>query len=106
MLKELKNEGENYTCKYEVILWDNFGLDKPDMQKFFSYGAGFRAWFVLQHLYGYKPFVTKMAFNKEFKGTISEGREERRAEQKSKEIARQKKIEDIKFKTRRRGWEY
>ncbi|WBX77469.1 DUF3289 family protein [Tenacibaculum ovolyticum] len=86
-----KNDGENYTCKYEVILWDNFGLDKPDMTKFFSYGAGFRAWFVLQHLYGYKPFVTKMAFNKEFKGTINEGREERLINQKGEETAKEKK---------------
>ena len=85
ILKELKNKGENYTAKYQVILWDHFGLDIPDMQKFFYYGAGFRAWFVLQHLYGYKPFVTKMTFEKEFKGNINEGREERRAKQKAKE---------------------
>ncbi len=84
ILKDLKNKGENYTAKYQVTLWDNFGLDIPDMQKFFYYGAGFRAWFVLQHLYGYKPFVTKMTFEKEFEGNINEGREERRAKQKTK----------------------
>ncbi len=106
ILKELKNNGDNYTVKYQVTLWDNFGLDKPDMQKFFYYGAGFRAWFVLQHLYGYKPFVTKITFEKEFKGNISQGREERLANQKSNEATKQKEIDNIKFKTRRRGWEY
>ncbi|OEK08575.1 hypothetical protein A8C32_03750 [Flavivirga aquatica] len=85
ILKELRNKEENYTVKYQVTLWDNFGLDKPDMQKFFYHGAGFRAWFVLQHIYGYKPFVTKITFEKEFKGNIKEGREERLKKQKIKE---------------------
>ena len=71
ILKELKNKGETYTAKYQVTLWDNFGLDIPDMQKFFYYGKGFRAWFALQHLHGYKPFVTKITFEKTFKGNIN-----------------------------------
>lgn len=95
ILKELKNDGENYTVKYEVTLWDNFGLDIPDMQKFFYYGAGFRAWFVLQHLYGYKPFVTKIRFEKEFKGNISEGREERLKKQQAEEAAEAARLEKL-----------
>ncbi|MBE7661014.1 DUF3289 family protein [Tenacibaculum finnmarkense] len=94
VLKELKNDGENYTCKYQVTLWDHFGLDIPDMQKPFNIMPGIRetfiCWFVLQHLRGYKPFVTKITFNKEFKGVISEGREERRADQKEKKAALKK----------------
>ncbi|NHN28153.1 DUF3289 family protein [Flavobacterium jejuense] len=74
LIKELKNTGNNYTCKYEVILWDHFGLDLPDMEKVFniipSVGETFVTWFILQHLRGYKPFVTKIKFEKEFNGTF------------------------------------
>lgn len=65
--------GDDYIGKYEVTLWDHFGLDKPDLEKFYSYGAGFRAWFVLQHLWGYKPFLTKITFEKEFSGNLNKG---------------------------------
>ncbi|NJM78854.1 MAG: DUF3289 family protein [Flavobacterium sp.] len=74
LIKELKNTGNHYTCKYEVILWDHFGLDLPDMEKVFniipSVGETFVTWFILQHLRGYKPFVTKIKFEKEFNGTF------------------------------------
>lgn len=73
-VKQLKNKGNNYTCKYEVVLWDHFGLDIPDMEKIFniipSVGETFVTWFILQHLRGYKPFITKMVFEKEFSGTF------------------------------------
>jgi hypothetical protein len=77
-LTSFKQEGQNYKAKYEIQLWDHFGLDLPDMQKFYSYGAGFRAWFLLQHLRGYKPFLTKVQFEKEFSGTVTEGAQERK----------------------------
>ena len=32
---------------------------------------GFCAWFILQHLRGYKPFITKITFEKEFSGTLN-----------------------------------
>jgi len=67
VLKEIKTEGDSCTVHYHVTLWDHFGLDSPDMEKFYSYGSGFRAWFVLQHLFGYKPFLTKIQFDKQFK---------------------------------------
>ena len=67
ILKELKTGGDTCMVSYQVTLWDHFGLDKPDMEKFYSYGSGFRAWFVLQHLFGYKPFLTKIQFEKQFK---------------------------------------
>lgn len=74
VVKELKNNNNSYTCKYEVILWDHFGLDLPDMEKVFniipSIGEAFVCWFILQHLRGYKPFVTKIKFEKEFEGTF------------------------------------
>ena len=37
----------------------------------------FAAWFTLQHLRGYKPFITKMHFQKQFKGKLTEGKSER-----------------------------
>lgn len=74
VIKELKNTNNTYKCKYEVILWDHFGLDLPDMEKIFniipSVGEAFVTWFILQHLRGYKPFVTKIKFEKEFEGTF------------------------------------
>ena len=70
IMTELKINGNAYTAKCEITLWDHFGLDKPDMQKFYSYDAGFRAWYVLQHLWGYKTFLTKIKFYKTFKGNF------------------------------------
>lgn len=54
-----------YTAELRVILYDHFGLDVPDLdislwKPFKPYGlAGlFRAWFILQHVRGYRPFIT------------------------------------------------
>ncbi len=77
LLKEVKFSGDNYTGKYEVTLWDHFGLDLPDMEKIFniipSVGEVFVCWFILQHLRGYKPFLTKINFTKEFTGNLQKG---------------------------------
>lgn len=81
-LTAFKITGNNYKAKYEVLLWDHFGLDLPDMQKFYAYGAGFRAWFLLQHVRGYKPFLTRVRFEKEFTGNITEGAAERKNKRK------------------------
>lgn len=63
-----------YRVKYLVILWDHFGLDLPDLEKAFNAlpiaSEIFASWFLLQHCYGYKPFVTKASFVKEFEGDI------------------------------------
>ena len=62
-------------------MWDHFGLDLPDMEKYFNLigkaRAIFASWFTLQHLRGYKPFITHIQFSKEFKGKLSEGKYER-----------------------------
>ena len=65
-------DGKDYKVTYRVTLWDHFGLDLPDIQpdKPAGYLDGFRAWFVLQHFLGYKPFITKITFTKEFKGSL------------------------------------
>ena len=76
-----KIEGDEYQIKYNVTLWDHFGLDLPDMEKYFNLigkaRAIFASWFTLQHLRGYKPFITHIQFSKEFKGKLSEGKYER-----------------------------
>jgi len=78
---ELENDGEDYSCKYEVILWDHFGLDKPDLEKNFNvtpYVQGmFACWFILQHFRGRKPFVSKIKLERSFKGNFTKGREDR-----------------------------
>jgi hypothetical protein len=50
------------------------------MEKIFniipSAGEVFVCWFILQHLRGYKPFITKMTFIREFKGNLNKGTNE------------------------------
>lgn len=71
---ELNADNKTYNGKYTVTLWDHFGLDLPDMEKLPniipSVGEAFVCWFILQHLRGYKPFITKITFTKEFKGSL------------------------------------
>lgn len=64
-----------YVGKFKVVLYDHFGLDEPDVDGSKPYRAlaGFRAWFILQHLsrFGYKPFVTEVVLDGyEFHGTV------------------------------------
>ena len=73
-LVEYKRTGSAYGGKYKVVLWDHFGLDLPDMEHGFnvipSVGEAFVTWFILQHLRGYKPFITKVVIERTFEGTI------------------------------------
>lgn len=61
-----------YQGKFILHLFDHFGLDTPDVQKAYVYGAGFRSWFILQHLntMGYKPFITQVDLEHTFSGNI------------------------------------
>ncbi len=71
----------DYTIDYQVTLWDHFGLDMTDIKanpNTYPFAKDtFTAWFTLQHLRGYKPFITKITFEKSFKGNIKEGKFER-----------------------------
>ncbi|SFW25565.1 protein of unknown function [Sinomicrobium oceani] len=67
-LTKFEEKGKNFKATYKVTLYDHFGLDEPDLEKKYYYMVGFRAWFVLQHLRNYKPFITKMEFEKTFNG--------------------------------------
>ncbi|GAF05999.1 hypothetical protein JCM21142_134766 [Saccharicrinis fermentans DSM 9555 = JCM 21142] len=80
-VSEVQFDNDNYKINYEVTLWDHFGLDITDIEDIPNTipvaKEAFAAWFALQHLRGYKPFVTKITFTKEFEGNINEGKMER-----------------------------
>ncbi len=65
---ELKNVVINNTTKagkgtLVFTMYDHFGLDAPDIEKFGGYpylGDGFKAWYILQHYRNAKPFVTEI----------------------------------------------
>lgn len=107
ILKEVKFNGDDYTAKYEVTLWDHFGLDIPDVDIILSQGkvyailAGFRAWFVLQHLWGYKPLLTRMNFTKEFSGNLNIGLDQIEARRAAEE---QRRKEELIEKTQQEIW--
>ncbi len=74
-------DSDNYTIDYRVTLWDHFGLNISDIEKTPNaipfVKQAFAAWFALQHLRGYKPFITKITFDKTFTGNITQGKLER-----------------------------
>ncbi|WP_081736146.1 DUF3289 family protein [Saccharicrinis fermentans] len=80
-VSEVQFDNDNYKINYEVTLWDHFGLDITDIEDIPNTvplaKEAFAAWFALQHLRGYKPFITKITFTKEFEGNINEGKIER-----------------------------
>jgi hypothetical protein len=58
-LIEYNLNGRSYSGKIKITLYDHFGLDQPDVDKKFGLLAGFRSWFILQHLdrFAYKHFI-------------------------------------------------
>lgn len=61
-----------WTGKLVYTLYDHFGLDWPDIQKFEDYpiaGDGFVAWFILQHYRNAKPFITELTIVEDAWGT-------------------------------------
>lgn len=75
----------NFKGKLKVFIYDDFGLDKPDVIKKYGYLQGFRAWFILQHERGYKPFVTVVELELPFDQSITEIEPKRIAEKKAAE---------------------
>ena len=106
ILMSFTKTGNNYEGSYKVTLWDHFGIDAPDMDKFFSYGAGFRAWFLLQHLHGYKPFLTKITFNCTFKGNLQQGGKERVAERQAQQRSDAAQEERLRQMSRKKPGEF
>ena len=72
--------GDFYKGVIKVTLYDHFGLDLPDVGpdpttgEIKPYGAlaGFRSWFILQHLdrFAYKPFITVIEMDYSFSGAL------------------------------------
>lgn len=63
----------NYKGIVKFHLYDHFGLDREDVVKGHQrniqpYGSedGFKAWWILQHYKGYKPFLTHIEIYKKF----------------------------------------
>jgi hypothetical protein len=63
-----------YKGEYQVTLWDHFGLDLDDIgeDKPARHLEGFHAWFILQHFRGYRPFITKITFERTFEGDLND----------------------------------
>lgn len=67
-ITQFERTGNVYQGNVKVTFHDHFGLDLPDVGpdpdtgRIKEYGglAGFRSWFILQHLdkFGYKPLMT------------------------------------------------
>ena len=72
-VKSYNRTGNSYSGVLEFTLYDHFGLDAPDVEKF-GFLAGFRAWYILQHFDrfngAYKPFVTVINFEVPFSGSF------------------------------------
>ena len=71
---EYRLTSADYVGKYKITLFDHFGLDEPDVDPSKRYGnlAGFRAWFILQHLqrFAYQPFLTVIEIEEPFCGSL------------------------------------
>ncbi|HAT4340898.1 TPA: DUF3289 family protein [Clostridium perfringens] len=73
-IRDYSINGNKFTGKLHYVIYDHFGLDKPDVEKKYVYLSGFRAWFTLQHFKKfkglYKPFVTVIEIDVPFTGEI------------------------------------
>jgi hypothetical protein len=68
----------SYRAKVNLAIYDHFGLNQADIDG--STGKtgnedpgnheGFRAWFLLQHVRGFRPFVTKIEFREIFEDSF------------------------------------
>ncbi len=74
IIREYEFDGETFKGILQFNIYDNFGLDSPDIEKH-GQRSGFREWFMLQHYDGYegkyKPFITVIQFDVEFSGRIN-----------------------------------
>ncbi len=101
-LTNINFEGKNYTATYHVNLWDHFGLDKSDIEAFpntvdFAKET-FATWFALQHLRGYRPFITKVQFDRTFQGNLGDGKFDRakKREENEADLKASQELEKIK----------
>jgi len=72
-VSEFTVNGSTFSCTLHYTLYDHFGLDESDIEKF-GFAEGFRSWYILQHYINYnkayKPFLTLMEFDTTFTGAL------------------------------------
>ena len=66
--------GNTYSCTLRYTLYDHFGLDQDDVEKY-GFAQGFCSWYILQNYSeynkAYMPFLTLIEFYEEITGTLS-----------------------------------
>ena len=71
---EYELNGNTYSGELELEILDHFGLDSPDILKdYLRKHEEFICWYILQHIKGYKPFITKILIKYSFKGSVDSG---------------------------------
>jgi RHS repeat-associated protein len=80
--QEVDKVKRTYKLTIQVDIWDDFGVDRCDivgalrtlkskkLGMFQMRYKGFIAWWILQHLRGFKPYKVKMSYGYELKGTF------------------------------------
>lgn len=74
-VKSYHLDGNTYSGVLHFTLYDHFGLDEADVNKYGDIWTGFSSWYILQHLNSYnqqyKPFLTVIEFDESFSGTLN-----------------------------------
>lgn len=71
-LNEFVIEENSYRGKLQLEILDHYGLDSPDiLKKYIRKNEEIITWYILQHLRGYKPFITKILLNYAFTGELN-----------------------------------
>lgn len=74
-VKSYHLDGNTYSGVLHFTLYDHFGLDEADVNKYGDTWPGFSSWYILQHLNSYnqqyKPFLTVIEFDESFSGTLN-----------------------------------
>ncbi len=75
-LTDFKLINNQYEGEFLLEIFDHFGLDSSDIlkdEKYIRHQEEFICWYMLQHLRGYKPFITYIPLKYKFKGTLHKG---------------------------------
>ncbi len=71
-LIEFTLEDSSYQGKFKLEIFDHFGLDSADILKdTIRKHEEFICWFMLQHLRGFKPFITYIPLTYNFSGSLN-----------------------------------
>ena len=71
-LTEFYFDNNSYKGKFRLEISDHFGLDSGDILKdYIRKNEEFICWYILQHLRGYKPFITYVPIIYSFNGNLT-----------------------------------